>query len=184
MGAREAAFGQLGRAVRQLFHQIRAVAEAAVPATDGFTVSHRGVMESLASGGAQTVPALARARPVARQRIQVLVNDLSAWGLVEALPNPAHRRSALMALTAAGRRRFDAILAAEEEVLSSIPFSLSARRMVAVAEELSQLWQDLETWRHSPPAPSSRRARGRARPVGHAARREGRRRANEPRVGS
>src|SRR6185295_2910219 len=61
-----------------------------------------GLMRGLAEGGPQTVPQLARARPVARQRIQRLVDELAAAGLVELVDNPHHRRSRLVRLTARG----------------------------------------------------------------------------------
>ena len=63
-----------------------------------------GVMRSLALGGPQTVPALARARPVARQRIQLIADELAERGLVAFFENPAHRRSKLLRLTPEGER--------------------------------------------------------------------------------
>lgn len=146
VATRDAAFLELGGAVRRLFHQLRAIAEVATRPADGFTASHRAVMESLATQGPQTVPALARARPVARQHIQVLVNDLLAWDLVEARPNPAHKRSPLIALTRAGRQRFETIRAAEKRVLASIDFSLPVSRMLAAAADLRALSADLDEW--------------------------------------
>lgn len=149
MGSREATFLELGGAVRHLFHQLRAVAEiaaTAVPGGDDLTPSHRGVMESLWAMGARTVPELARIRPVARQHIQVLVDDLCELGLVETRPNPAHKRSPLVALTKAGERRFAAIRAAESEALATIRFSISAARMAAATEELAAVSRDLEAW--------------------------------------
>jgi DNA-binding MarR family transcriptional regulator len=68
-----------------------------------------GLMRSLARGGPQTVPELARARPVARQHIQKLANELAAEGLVEFVDNPRHRRSKLLKLTASGERRYRAL---------------------------------------------------------------------------
>lgn len=146
MTRREAAFLELGGAVRRLFHRLRAVAEAATPAGDGFSASHRAVLESLAAEGPQTVPALARARPVARQHIQVLVHDLAALGLVETRPNPAHRRSPLVALTSAGARRFAAIRRAESEALRAMRLSLSGARMAELAGDLERLSDDLSRW--------------------------------------
>jgi DNA-binding MarR family transcriptional regulator len=146
MATREKAFLEVGGAVRHLFHLLRAVAEAATPPDRGFTASHRGVMESLAALGPQTVPALARARPVARQHIQVLVNDLAAWGLAEARPNPAHKRSPLIALTRTGQARFDAIRAAEAEALATLELSVPAGRLAAAADDLTALARDLEGW--------------------------------------
>ncbi len=132
--------------MRHLFHLLRAVAEAATPANEGFTASHRAVLESLVTLGPQTVPALARARPVARQHIQVLVNDLLTWELVETRPNPAHKRSPLITLTPTGQQKFDAIRAAEKAVLRTLDLSVPANRMAAAAEDLEALSRDLEEW--------------------------------------
>jgi len=135
----EMAFLHLAGSVRQLFHQLRALAERASPGEDGLGASHRGVLESLFLGGAQTVPALARARPVARQHIQVLVNELAERGLVAARSNPAHKRSLLIELTPAGKRRFEAIRAAERTLLKRIELPLSARELETLAERLETL---------------------------------------------
>jgi DNA-binding MarR family transcriptional regulator len=113
---------------------------------DGFTASHRGVLESLATHGPQTVPALARSRPVARQHIQVLVNDLVAMGLVETRPNPAHKRSSLVDVTTGGRRRFDAIRRAESRALKSIQLSVTATQMREIAVVLQEVSGDLSRW--------------------------------------
>lgn len=146
MSSRDTAFLRLGGVVRHVFHQLRAVAETATPASDGFTPSHRGVLESLTTQGAQTVPALARARPVARQHIQVLVNDLVTLGFVETRPNPAHKRSPLIALTAAGARRFEAIRRAESELLKSLHLSLSRAELGRLADDLETVSRDLSEW--------------------------------------
>lgn len=115
-------------------------------ALEGFTVSHRAVLESLATHGAQTVPALARARPVARQHIQVLVNDLAEWGLVETRSNPAHKRSPLVALTPLGAKRFDAIRRAESRMLESLRLSMPATKLAQLADGLDVLSGDLAQW--------------------------------------
>lgn len=60
------------------------------------------LMYSLQIDGPQTVPALARKRPVARQRIQKIVDELSDDGLVEFTENPKHKRSKLVQLTGKG----------------------------------------------------------------------------------
>ncbi len=68
-----------------------------------------GFLRSLARDGPQTVPRLARARPVSRQRIQKLADELAADGLVEFIDNPAHRRSRLVRLTAEGEAAYEEI---------------------------------------------------------------------------
>ena len=68
-----------------------------------------GLLRSLSVEGPQTVPQLARSRPVARQHIQKLANEMAAGGLVEFVDNPAHRRSKLVRLTKKGAAVYEAL---------------------------------------------------------------------------
>ena len=61
-----------------------------------------GFLRTLERDGPRTVPAIARSRPVARQRIQMLADEAAAAGLVEFVDNPAHKRSKLVRLTSKG----------------------------------------------------------------------------------
>ncbi len=63
-----------------------------------------GFLHSLAVDGPQTVPQLARTRPVTRQHIQQIANEAAADGLIEFIDNPAHKRSKLLRLTPKGER--------------------------------------------------------------------------------
>lgn len=133
------AFLRVAAAIRHLFHQLRALAESAMPPLEGFTASHRAVLESLALQGPQTVPALARARPVARQHIQVLINELLDMGLVETIANPAHKRSPLARLTAAGKRRFEEIRDAERALLRRAKLPIAGADLRRLGDELELL---------------------------------------------
>jgi DNA-binding MarR family transcriptional regulator len=135
----EPAFDALGREVRRLFHQLRASAEAIHEEQGSLPIAQRAVLESLHRDGAATVPALARARPVSRQHIQALVNALREAGLVETRPNPAHRRSPLVALTPAGRRRFLAMRARERRALATRRLPASDAEMRGAARVLRAL---------------------------------------------
>jgi DNA-binding MarR family transcriptional regulator len=128
--------------VRLLFHHLRAAADQ-IHAGEDITTAHRGVLESLYRGGAETVPGLARSRPVARQHIQVLVNDLLERGLVKTQPNPAHKRSSLIALTAAGRRRFELIRRREQTALSRLALPLGERKLDKLAADLAAIRRTL-----------------------------------------
>ncbi|HEX6766842.1 MAG TPA: helix-turn-helix domain-containing protein [Polyangiaceae bacterium] len=139
-------FDRLAREIRLAFHQLKAVAEAVDRDRDGLTAAHRGVLESLARGGPATVPALARARPVSRQHIQILVNRLLELELVRTDPNPAHERSPLIALTAAGTKRFETMQRRERQVLARAHFPVSARQMNEAAKTLQELREFLSTF--------------------------------------
>jgi DNA-binding MarR family transcriptional regulator len=107
---------ELSVAVIELYFRL----EAATQAIAGFAQagSEWGAMRSLILDGEQTVPAMARARPVSRQHCQTIVNRLIAQGLAELVENPKHRKSHLVAITKKGRARFkqmtDRFLVAED----------------------------------------------------------------------
>jgi DNA-binding MarR family transcriptional regulator len=80
-----------------------------------------GVLRSLKLEGAQTVPQLARSRPVSRQHIQKLANVMISDGVIELVGNPAHKRSKLLQLTPKGESVFQEIgnrIAQEAEVFA------------------------------------------------------------------
>jgi len=77
---------------------------------------HRSIMKSLGAEGPQTVPAMAGLRSVSRQHVQKLVDGLKADGFVEAVPNPAHKRSVLIDLTRLGEDYLGQLGKREEEL--------------------------------------------------------------------
>ena len=105
--------------VRLTFHRLAQVADTLHAGVD-ITVRQRAVLEYLHRNGPSTVPDLARARGVARQHFQPVVNELSDRGLVEATPNPAHRRSSLVALTTAGVETIESVQAVERSTLTPV----------------------------------------------------------------
>jgi DNA-binding MarR family transcriptional regulator len=84
-----------------VFFLLRAVGKrmGAVTAADG---GYWGMLRSLKLKGAQTVPQIARSRPVSRQHIQQLANEMIADGVIDLIDNPAHQRSKLLRLTPKG----------------------------------------------------------------------------------
>jgi DNA-binding MarR family transcriptional regulator len=79
------------------------------------------VLRSLKLEGAQTVPQIARSRPVSRQHIQKLANTMISDGVIEFVENPAHKRSKLLQLTSKGESVFQEIgdrIAQEAEVFA------------------------------------------------------------------
>ena len=140
MGARPtpegAAVFRLMLEVLQTFHRLRAVGaeEGAVSAGGG---GSWGLMRRLAEGGPQTVPALARARPVSRQHIQKLADELASEGLVAFVDNPAHKRSKLLTLTDAGRARYKAVSDRIQALADELGRGLDACEVEAAAEVLA-----------------------------------------------
>jgi DNA-binding MarR family transcriptional regulator len=127
---------------RALFHRLRAAA-GELHGQGAATAGRRGVLASLRARGPQTVPEMARARPVSRQHIQVLVNALARDGLVESAPNPAHRRSHLVRLTPRGEALIDAMRKREAQRLAEIARALPARDLAAAAATLTAVREQL-----------------------------------------
>jgi len=155
------ALGELMDETVLLFHRLRAVAEE-VHGQGEASAGRRGVLRSLARGGPQTVPQLARARPVSRQHIQSLVNALAADGLVELVANPAHKRSPLVRLTAAGARRIEAMAARERTLLGVLRIGVTQAELRSAAETLRRVRGAFagRAWRESL-APAAGRPRAR-----------------------
>src|SRR5262245_15052281 len=63
----------------------------------------------LVKEGPQTVPEMARSRPVSRQHCQTICNALEAQGMVAFVDNPKHKKSKLVTVTKKGRARFQGL---------------------------------------------------------------------------
>lgn len=109
---------------------------------EAVTLGMRAVLEYLRRSGPASVPSIARARGVTRQHIQALVNPLLEAGLVEAVPNPAHRRSRLMRLTAKGERTIDRMRGREAGVLGGV--AVAPTELARAADTLRALRRSLE----------------------------------------
>ncbi len=137
---REVAIMKVVDGARSLFHELGVVAQAihgGSPLAGGL----RGVLLNLLEDGDQTVPALAQRRPVSRQHIQTLVNELLRDGLVIRKSNPAHKRSKLVALTPKGRSTITAMLEREKEFLRGLDLAADAHQLLATAGHLEMLRQ-------------------------------------------
>ena len=103
-----------------------------------------GLLRSLRLGGPQTVPALARSRPVSRQHIQTLADAMAADGLVAFRPNPAHKRSQLVAITGKGEQVYEALARKLGGISDDLAADMDVRRIVAAVEALKQLAAKLD----------------------------------------
>ena len=132
----------IARDIRRLFHLLKAVANA-LHADLGISASMRAVLESLALNGPSTVPQIARARPVTRQHIQMIVDELLKARLVELRPNPAHKRSALVALTPAGESAFATMRRREAVLLDQLAVNLDRADTAAAIRVLGRMKERL-----------------------------------------
>jgi DNA-binding MarR family transcriptional regulator len=126
MPTRESVLYEGIRLVRPLHrHVYKAVESTLAEEGGGITVATRAVLERLHEAGPETVPQTARALAFPRQVIQRLVDDLIARGLAGRSPNPAHRRSPLIRLTASGAATMCRVLDREAAVLREIAAPLA-----------------------------------------------------------
>ena len=106
---------------------------------EGIGVGVRAVLDMLRLGGPMTVPQMGRAQALSRQFVQRMVNDAAGRGFVEAAPNPAHRRSSLIRLTAAGRAAIEAVIAREHGLLGQVGGELTQADVDACVKVLSRM---------------------------------------------
>lgn len=104
----------------------------------------RALMRNLVDHGPLTIPQMAMMRPVSRQFIRALVEELVLEEFVQLAPNPAHKTAALVTLTAKGRKqaRLDASL--EAELLELLAVDLSEDDLKVAAATLSALLTRVE----------------------------------------
>ena len=91
--------------------------------------------------GPQAVPGLARARGLSRQNIQIMVNRLRAQGLVTLTPNPAHKRSALVHLTARAHALLASTSQQERQTSAALLPYIPEARLVPAATLLCRIRQ-------------------------------------------
>jgi DNA-binding MarR family transcriptional regulator len=128
---------------RLLFHRMKLAAEQLHDAEE-ITAGMRGVLFSLDRSGPQTVPQMARARPVSRQHIQMLVNPLVERRCIVLIDNPAHRRSKLVRLTPRGRRLVDRMRKRESRIFGALGSDMSEKQLRSAATVVRSLRESFE----------------------------------------
>ncbi|CAL9593777.1 hypothetical protein SUDANB58_05290 [Streptomyces sp. enrichment culture] len=113
-------------------------------APEGLSVGVRAVLALLHRGGPMTVPQMGRAQAISRQFVQRMVNDAVERGLVESVPNPAHRRSPLIRLTGGGRAAITAVLDREHALLREVGGGLTAAEVAACVRVLGAMLAGLD----------------------------------------
>jgi DNA-binding MarR family transcriptional regulator len=127
-----------------LFHRLRVVTEQ-IHEWGEMTSGKRGILASLDRSGPQTVPQMARARPVSRQYIQSLVNELIEEDYVEFQENPAHKKSSLVLLTPKGKEFFDSMVQKEVKLWSRLKLDIPEKDLHAAASVLRSVRELFES---------------------------------------
>lgn len=133
-------------AVARAFFRMRA-AGARIGAVTPWGGGLLGMLHGLKVGGPQTVPQAARARPVTRQRIQKLADEMAADGLIEFIDNPAHKRSKLMRLTGKGEALHDELSEAVLRWAEGVARDMSAVELKQAAAVLDKFAKALAALR-------------------------------------
>ncbi|MFE1771353.1 MarR family winged helix-turn-helix transcriptional regulator [Streptomyces sp. NPDC059008] len=120
----------------------------------GMTAGEHALLDALHSEGPRTVPQLARSMGLDRQPVQRWVNHAAELGLVVTTPNPAHRRSSLIELTAEGTAAIRGIQEFEATELRRRLADLPAedvRTTLHVLDRLGEEFRHLANGSHVPP---------------------------------
>ena len=104
----------------------------------------RTVLVGLHRSGPRTVAQMAKEREQSRQRFQPLVNALIEDGLLEAVPNAAHKQSPLITLTTSGRRTVKGIFAIERAWRGRLELRVTRGRLVVATGVLREVRDALE----------------------------------------
>jgi DNA-binding MarR family transcriptional regulator len=93
---------------------------AGSPEEQRVLLATRGLLQTLADRGQQTVPAIAEARNTSRQNIQIIANRLADLGCVEFVTNPHHKKSDLLRLTPKGQALLTSNAAEETRTITDL----------------------------------------------------------------
>ena len=124
------------------FHRVGAAGDI-IHAPLGLSSGMRGLLLSLDHAGPISVPRLAAMRPVSRQFVQKLVDELRASGWVDVMANPVHKRSPLICLTQKGRDILVTIRTNEKPYLDTLKEGLDADDLAITARVLGLICERL-----------------------------------------
>ena len=130
--------------VRRVFRAMAARADEYL-AELGITAADRAVLEFLSGGEPLPVPEIAARYQVSRQHVQVTVNQLADRALVRIRPNPRHKRSPLITISAAGKRLFARIRRRESAIIGQVFRDIPGQDLQATRRTLQTLMKHLDT---------------------------------------
>jgi DNA-binding MarR family transcriptional regulator len=135
------AAGELISEIRVFYNSLVRIGED-LHTDAGITLGARAVLEFLQNERAQTVPRIADARRVTRQRIQSIVNELKEQKLVKSVTNPSSQRSPLITPTRKGEALISAMRVSEAALLQNL--SVGDRQIKNLASQLKKIRTELE----------------------------------------
>jgi DNA-binding MarR family transcriptional regulator len=129
----------------------------------GQTPGKVSLMRSLVEQGPQSVVQIARARPVARQAVQRMADELAEQELIEFVENPTHRRAKLAQLTVKGRKIVEQAMAAELRWARQLACSFGDAEIAIALDVIQRVRRTLGDFIVSPPSSNRRGRSGRKR---------------------
>jgi DNA-binding MarR family transcriptional regulator len=143
MSSEDGAYDGFLAALTRAYHQF-VLRSDALHGDQGISTGLRSMLLLLARGTPMTLPEIARDRAVSRQFIQRLAREMEARGWIALAPNPRHRRSPLLRLTAAGeaaargvREREAAVATDLASRLRGVDLKGAERALVALSKALA-----------------------------------------------
>ena len=130
--------------VRRLFRAMADTADQYLK-DDEITAADRAVMEFLYPEAMLSVPAIASKYRTSRQHVQVTANALLKKGLLRSEPNPHHKRSPLMRLSALGRDTFAEIRRNEKVLIKKLFVDLDRQDVESTRRSLQALLARIES---------------------------------------
>lgn len=124
--------------VQRASHRLARVAKQ-MQDEDSLSAGERALLMELAEVGPCTVSDMARARPVSRHSIQVLVNGLLSRSLARLGKHPRSQRAKLVLLTPSGKALVRRLLDCEAIVLAQLTQQLTAADVERAVEVLARL---------------------------------------------
>ncbi|MGH7779598.1 MAG: MarR family winged helix-turn-helix transcriptional regulator [Candidatus Binataceae bacterium] len=109
----------------------------------GLSPGKISLMRSLATAGPQSVAQIARSRPVSRQGVQQIADQLAGEGFLEYVENPTHRRAQLARITPAGEKAMRRMLDQQRKEAAAIAGHFSERSVRTAIAVLGQLSERL-----------------------------------------
>ncbi|WP_307374581.1 MarR family winged helix-turn-helix transcriptional regulator [Peteryoungia aggregata] len=110
----------------------------------GLTVRMRAVLEILHAHGSASVPEIAMKLEIKRQYVQLMVNETLAEGLTVGRPNPRHKRSTMIALTAKGHSLIEDVVRREKQLVEQLGAEIDASDIETALQVVVMLLEKLK----------------------------------------
>lgn len=111
----------------------------------GLSSGRMGILRSLNQLGPKSISEIARLRPVSRQGVQRMANELVALGLVEVENSAEDRRSKILSLTQEGRSAYKKAARAQQSVMTALASDYDAEELENARKFLKKLEKTAES---------------------------------------